>query len=156
MLCFSNWGLFGLPLLSALMGIEGLFCGSPYNLVFGVLFWTGGVLYLKSGHGRITIKKILLNPCNIALFIGFFLFFTQHTLPPALQRVTTQVGNIAVPLSMIIIGCNLARADLKSVVKNKYYWFVSFVRLLLIPAVCMLVLYLIRIEGNLLVAIIIS
>ena len=153
---FSNCGLFGLPLLSALMGSEGLFYGSPYNLVFGTLFWTGGVLYLKAGQGKVTAKKILLNPCNIALFIGFFLFFTQRTLPPILQKVTTQVGNMAVPLSMFIIGLNLARADLKSVVKNKYYWFVSFVRLVLIPAACVVVLYLIRIRGDLLAAVIIS
>ena len=153
---FSNCGLFGLPLLSALMGPEGVFLGSPYNLIFGILFWTIGVLYLKSGQAKITLKNIFLNPCNICLFVGFSLSWAGIPLPTMINKISIQLGNLAVPLSMIIIGCNLAQADLRSVVKDRYYWFISFLSLVLIPFICMMALFIIGIRGDVLVAVIIS
>ena len=118
---FSNCGFMGYPLLAFLMGDIGLFYGSAYNLIFTSLLWTLGLSYLQK-KGPLQLRKLFLNPGILGMALGFSVFLFQIHLPPVLESTVDYLGNIAVPLPMLIIGCQLAHADLRKLLHDRWSW----------------------------------
>lgn len=59
---FANCGFMGYPLMSAMLGSEGVFYGSAYVVVFTVLSWTLGVYIMTRDRHCLAIKPIFCNP----------------------------------------------------------------------------------------------
>ena len=127
---FSNCGFMGYPLLASLMGDTGLFYGSAYNLVFTTLLWTAGISYLQHRKGPLRLRNLILNPGIIGMALGFSVFLLQIQLPPVLETTVDYLGNVAISLPMLIIGCQLAHADLKKLLHDRWSWVAAGLRLL--------------------------
>ena len=149
---FSNCGFMGYPLLASLMGDIGLFYGSAYNLVFTTLLWTAGISYLQHRKGPLRPRKLILNPGIIGMALGFSVFLLQIQLPPVLETTVDYLGNVAVSLPMLIIGCQLAHADLKRLLHDRWSWVGAALRLLVMPLLALLLLYLLGLRGDVLMA----
>ena len=149
---FSNCGFMGYPLLASLMGDIGLFYGSAYNLVFTTLLWTAGLSYLQHRRGPLQLRKLILNPGIIGMALGFSVFLLQIQLPPVLETTVDYLGNVAVSLPMLIIGCQLAHADLKKLLHDRWSWVAAGLRLLVLPLLALLLLSLLGLRGDVLVA----
>ena len=152
---FTNCGFMGYPLLASLMGDMGLFYGSAYNLVFTALLWTLGLQYLQREKGGIQLKKLFLNPGIIGMLLGFSVFLFQLELPPVLESAVDYLGNAAVSLPMLIIGCQLAHADLGSLLRDRGSWLGAALRLLVLPLLALFILYALGLRGDVLMATII-
>ena len=148
---FSNCGFMGYPLLASLMGDIGLFYGSAYNLIFTALLWTAGISYLQHRKGPLRLRKLILNPGIIGMALGFSVFLLQIQLPPVLETTVDYLGNVAVSLPMLIIGCQLAHADLKRLLHDRWSWVGAALRLL-VPLLALLLLYLLGLRGDVLMA----
>ena len=149
---FSNCGFMGYPLLASLMGDIGLFYGSAYNLIFTALLWTAGISYLQHRKGPLRLRKLILNPGIIGMALGFSVFLLQIQLPPVLETTVDYLGNVAVSLPMLIIGCQLAHADLKRLLHDRWSWVGAALRLLVMPLLALLLLYLLGLRGDVLMA----
>lgn len=149
---FSNCGFMGYPLLAALMGDMGLFYGSAYNLIFTTLLWTAGLSYLQHRRGPLQLRKLILNPGIIGMALGFSVFLLQIQLPPVLETTVDYLGNVAISLPMLIIGCQLAHADLKKLLHDRWSWVAAGLRLLVLPLLALLLLSLLGLRGDVLVA----
>lgn len=149
---FSNCGFMGYPLLASLMGDIGLFYGSAYNLIFTALLWTAGISYLQHRKGPLRLRKLILNPGIIGMALGFSVFLLQIQLPPVLETTVDYLGNVAVSLPMLIIGCQLAHADLKRLLHDHWSWVGAALRLLVMPLLALLLLYLLGLRGDVLMA----
>ncbi len=152
---FSNCGFIGYPLLASLMGDIGLFYGSAYNLVFTALLWTLGLTYLQKEKGPLQLKKLFLNPGILGMALGFSVFLFQIRLPPVLQNTVDYLGSIAVPLPMLIIGCQLAHADLGKLLHDRWNWIAAALRLVVLPLLELAVLHLLGVRGDVLMTTII-
>ena len=93
---------------------------------------------------------VLINPGIIATFTGFILFVASIEIPGPLFRALDVLGEATTPLAMIIIGANLSRVALSSVFREKGLYWLSLLRLILIPAFLYGVLTLLGVEGFLL------
>lgn len=149
---FSNCGFMGYPLLASLMGDIGLFYGSAYNLIFTALLWTTGISYLQHRKGPLRLRRLILNPGIIGMALGFSVFLLQIQLPPVLETTVDYLGNVAVSLPMLIIGCQLAHADLKRLLHDRWSWVGAALRLLVMPLLALLLLYLLGLRGDVLMA----
>lgn len=149
---FSNCGFMGYPLLASLMGDIGLFYGSAYNLIFTALLWTAGISYLQHRKGPLRLRKLILNPGIIGMALGFSVFLLQIQLPPVLETTVDYLGNVAVSLPMLIIGCQLAHADLQRLLHDRWSWVGAALRLLVMPLLALLLLYLLGLRGDVLMA----
>ena len=149
---FSNCGFIGYPLLSSLMGDMGLFYGSAYNLVFTTLLWTAGLSYLQHRKGPLQLKKLFLNPGILGMAAGFAVFLFQIHLPPVLENAVDYLGSAAVSLPMLVIGCQLAHADLRKLLHDRWNWASAALRLVVLPLLGLLALWLIGLRGDVLVA----
>lgn len=153
---YSNSGFMGLPLLDAVAGQQGVFFGSVYMAVFNIFCWTEGVTHFNINGCKTSrkeaVKKVLLNPNVIGIFVGLFFFFFSIKMPGPIGDGMTYIYNINTPLSMIIIGSRLAKFKLPSMFTEKWVWPGIAMRNLAIPMVLITVLHLLGLRNMLLLS----
>ena len=152
----SNAAFLALPLAKSVIGDEGVFYGAVYVGVFNIVAFTYGIYEISGHKAKIDFKKIILNPGTISVLIGVPLFLIQPKLPYFITYPLELVGSINSPLAMIVFGTFLANSNFKNVFIKKEIYFVSFLRLILIPLCMMGIFRLCGVKGDLLVAMTIS
>lgn len=140
----ANCGFIGFPIVESLYGAEGLFYGAFYIVSFHLFVWTWGVMIMARGRSdiKVTPKKIIFNFGTIPCLIGFLLFVSNITLPDFAYQLSGYLAAICTPVSIIISGANIARRSLKKLLTNKNVYRVCLVKLLVMPIVVTLVLWL--------------
>ena len=153
---FSNAAFLALPLAQSVVGEEGVFYSSCYVAVFNVLAFTYGISQISAGKAKINLKSLFLNPGSVSVLIGIPLFLLQVKLPDFLLDTMARVGACNSPMAMIVFGTFLANCNFKNFFVKKEVYFVSFLRLILIPVIMLFVFKLIGVSGNMLIALTIS
>lgn len=152
----SNAAFLALPLAKSVIGDEGIFYCSVYVAVFNMVAFTLGVYQISGREAKLNLKKLIFNPGSMSVIIGLPLFFIQPNISYFIEYPMELVGNCNSPLAMIVFGTFLANSNFKNMFAKKEIYFVSFIRLILVP-LCMLGLfYICGVRGQLLVAMIIS
>ena len=132
---FGNIVFMGIPVVSALYGEGAVFlltvCAIPFNFF---VFTVGILLILRGEKARIPWKRVLYNPSLIAVFIALALFFLRPKLPGAVTETMNYLGQMVVPLSMILIGAALGRMSLKTIFGSGLSYVACAIKLLLMPA----------------------
>lgn len=135
---FSNAGNAGLPVVSMVFGELGVLYTSFFLIPIRVFMWTLGLSFFnKEEDGKSKWKKLMLNPCLLAVFVGLGLTALPFDVPSALQTPVRNIGSMVGPLSMMIIGSTLTDMKPVEIVKDKSAWALSALRLVLIPLVVM-------------------
>ncbi|MCB6992833.1 AEC family transporter [bacterium 210820-DFI.6.37] len=108
---FNNTMFIGLPINQIVFGHEGLPYLFTFYLVTIVMFWSLGAYTLckasDTGGKSFSVKKVF-SPGLIGVLIGCALVELQWHLPVILETSLTYLGDICVPLSLLVIGSNLA------------------------------------------------
>ena len=86
------------------------------------------------------IKGILLNPCLICTVVALVLYALPFRFPTPITDAFNMAGSMMTPLAMFIIGYEMSRMKLSDVVRDKWAYIVSFMRLLALPALAAVVL----------------
>ncbi len=136
---YGNTGFMGLPLIQAIMGDEAVIFAVVALVVFNLWTWSHGLI-MMSGRDQVSLRKMLINPGMLGLLGGLPLFLTRTTLPGPLYSAVGFVGSVNTPLAMIVIGAQMARADLGSTFRDRKLYGASAVKLLLIPIFTALVM----------------
>lgn len=145
---YSNCGFMGIPIAKVLLGSEGVFYITAFNTVFNILVWTHGVYLISSDKKQMNLKKIIANPTIIATVTGFVLFVLDIRLPEVPYTAVDNISSMVGPLAMIVAGATIARTDLlKAVLKPKIYY-VSLLKLVVYPLVCIAVFNVLPLEIN--------
>ena len=101
---FSNCGFIGFPIVNMVFGLEGVIYASIFNLFFTIFLWTYGVILYSDSKEKKDIKRILLNPSMIAVYIGLPILIFNINIPQIILYPTNMVGSMTTPISMIVIG----------------------------------------------------
>jgi predicted permease len=141
---FANPGFFGIPLIVASLGQGAVFYAAPFIAFLNIGQWTYGVSRL---NGQPVLqgfqpKKLIKAPFVIAILVGIFLFVTQIKLPEILSSCLSSVAGLNTPLAMFTVGVYLAQTDLKKMLGRRSLYLISALRLLVIPALSLLILML--------------
>ncbi|MEL7656223.1 MAG: AEC family transporter [Bacillota bacterium] len=107
---FSNTIFIGLPINEIVFGSDGL----PYLFTFYIItlagFWSLGAYELAKASPLHTdgfsLKKIL-SPGLVGVLISGALVELDLSIPLALDSALRYLGNLTVPLSLLVIGANL-------------------------------------------------
>ena len=132
---FCNAGFIGIPLVTAVFGNEAAFYVASFASILNLLQWTYGIV--------IIIKKVFVNPVTISLVIGLFLFITGIKLPGVINSTMAGVAALNTPAAMIVLGYYLSCVRIRDLLLNPFLYLASFVRLIIIPLLTLLVLYII-------------
>ena len=144
---FTNCGFMGLPLLDALYGSEGLFLGSAFIMVNNLLLWTYGVGQLSRDVPRAErLRNTFINPGVISNLIGLFCFLTPFKLPVVPATAVSYLASLNTPIAMIAVGAFLAQCDLRECFHDTQVYFVSALRLLILPLITLAVFLLLPLD----------
>ncbi|MEA5027160.1 MAG: AEC family transporter [Erysipelotrichaceae bacterium] len=153
---FSNAGFIGIPLVQALLGTEAVFYITGIIMMLNLLQWTYGLVVMTGSTEHIKIERLIKNPVLIAFFLGFIAFLLNLPKPEIINTTFNTIAGLNTPLAMIVSGVYLAQCQFRSLFTDVRLYFVSLVRLLIIPVLTILVFSLFPVslrEGSLAVLI---
>ena len=133
MTVFGNVSFMGYPVVLALYGREGLFYASLFNVPFGFLLFTAGIVLL-TGDKKLLNPRMLISPPLISSIIALILFFAGIRVPEQVYNGVKTIGDAGIPLGMMIIGSSLSRIPLKTVFGDIRAYAYSAMKLLIVPA----------------------
>ena len=139
---FSNCGFMSLPLQQAIIGKEGVLYGAAFVCM--------------GGKENFSKKTLLLNPGILGVVVAVLLFIFSIKLPSVIAQPISYLAGLNTPLPMIIVGYYLSNSKMKEGLKDKYAWSATILRLLVIPIICLVLLYLIGLRGNILITVAIA
>lgn len=153
---YGNVGYMTLPLTEAILGTEGVFYCSAVVMAFNVVSFTHGVYIMNSDGGKFNLRKLVLNPGVISVLIGLPLFLLKVNLPELVDQPVSYIASMQTPVAMLIFGTFLAHTRLDDILKHKKILLVTFMKLIVLPAVMIGIYKLFGLSGTLLVALTIS
>ena len=127
---YGNTGFMGLPLVEGVLGDEAVIFCTVALAVFNIVVWTHGAV-LMGGRASLSVKKAVLNPGVIGCIIGFFLFFTGLSLPSPAAAAVDYLADLNTPLAMVVIGGQMASADLPATFRRPALYAVRGQKILL-------------------------
>lgn len=157
MLIFGNTGFIGIPVINALYGKTATFYASVVEMINDVFIFTIGIMLIQLSAERATkIKpKEFLSPGIFGAVLGFILFMTSTKLPGFLGDSISIIGAATTPISMIVIGSQLAEIKFKELISDKFVYITSFVRLIIIPIIATLFIWVILGDHSLIAKVVI-
>ena len=124
--CFfiANTIFIGLPVNLALFGTQSVPSVMLYYMANTTMFWTLGIYHIvndsQGGKGNMplfsaqTIKKVF-SPPLMGFLIGLILVLANVKLPNFLLTSFQYVGNMATPMSLLVIGIEMAGISLSDI-----------------------------------------
>lgn len=145
---FSNSVYMGFPLIQAMFGTEGMLYTSAFVTMFNVFVWTiGYVVVSGKPFGKEVLKNVITNPVLISIGVGLVIYLGRIPVPEIVKQPISLIANMNTSLSMIIIGMVIASSNMKQFITNKEVWLLLIRRLIIIPAICFALFYVLRISG---------
>ncbi len=144
MTIFSNIGFMGYPIVAALYGTGAVFYAALFAIPYNILIYTYGIAVLTQDESTdirefFSLKKII-NVGFIACILTLIVYIFHLPVPTVLGSTVTQLGNMTIPLSMIVIGTSLAKMNLLDLFTDMKLNLFSMIKLLIIPIIFMLVI----------------
>lgn len=132
---YSNCGFMGIPLINALFGMEGVFYLTAFITVFNIFVWTHGIILISGERDMKKVVKVFYSPTIIAIALGLVTFFLRLSLPSVPSKALGYIGDLNTPLAMIVSGITIADTNVVKLLKKPSIYYVTALRLLIIPAV---------------------
>lgn len=137
LVAFANTAFLGIPILMEIAGETGMLLAVIFNCVFDLLYFSVGMYMLKKEND---IKDLLKNPMIWISVLTVILYVIPYRVSTVIVDAMNTLGSTMMPISMLIIGAQLCHMDLRIVVRDKRVYFMSFLRMLLIPFVSLIIM----------------
>lgn len=137
-----NSGFMGFPVTKAIFGDTYFFLMVIENIILNIYIFGFSVFQIDYGFEKKNSMKALLksmaNMPTLALIIGLLLMLTKLQLPGTIADIIATVGDATVPLSMIVVGVQLAENRIKDIITNKQLIICAVISLVVFPALTLL------------------
>lgn len=145
---YSNCGFIGVPLISGILGQEGVFYMSVFITVYNMFFWSHGLAQMSGTTNLKTILWKMCQPATFAIILGLICFLNGIRVPAVLGNSLQSVGNMNTPIAMLVAGCTLAESDLLGCMKRMRTYWISFLKLIVVPALTLVMLALVPVSRS--------
>lgn len=144
MATFSNLGFMGIPVARSLYGAEGVVYVAFYILLYNLIVYTYGMALARRGASERTGEapeksdlstslRRIINPGVVAAIAALIIFAADITLPQPVVTFFDYMGDTTIPLSMMLIGVSIAKADLRSYLKDVRMYLFILLRMVAMP-----------------------
>lgn len=144
---FGNFGFMGNFIVLGIWGSEVFFKYSMFTFLITIVSNTWGLYLLipKEKNGGRFLKNItkgLFVPPTIALFAGIImgLLNVKEYVPDFLVNALSNASDCMGPVAMLLVGVVIGGYDVKKLFVNKKVYFVTALRLIIIPGIIMTIL----------------
>ena len=88
--------------------------------------------------GRRGIYQNMLNGCTLACLVSILIFACDLRVPAPVESLLRYGGNTCIPLSMMVIGSNLAGSSVRAMLRCKRFYVFTVLKLLVMPILLVL------------------
>jgi hypothetical protein len=104
---------------------------------------------MTGSRSQIKLRQTLINPGTVAILIALPLFLARIALPDLLMAVIGPVASLNTPLAMFVIGGQMAGMAAGALWGNRQAYWAVLLRLLAVPLLMLLMLYLLPLDREL-------
>ncbi len=156
----SNSGFLGLPIAQGIYGAEGMMYASIFIIPMRVMMWSAGIAcFTESPDMKSVVKKLVVHPCIVAVYIGLGLLLFQvplnqmynavlncglplvpdltKVLLGALDKGVRSAGGCTTAMTMVLIGMMFSGMSVRSMLDGNAL-FISALRLVILPGLVLL------------------
>lgn len=137
-----NTGFMGFPVTKAFFGDYFFFLMVIQNMVLNFYLYFEAVIQMNYGQKKkSSIKdalRPLLNNNTYALLIGLVILISEFKMPSPVYDFFETFGNVTIPVSMLVVGIQLADSNLLNMLKNTKLILASLANVVLIPVLTFL------------------
>ncbi len=135
MVMLANTAFMGYPVVQALYGESAIFYTTIFNFGYNILFYTYGSFLMDKDAGQASKfePRRLLSAGFLAGMVALIIPFSGITLPDMILQPCSFIGNITTPMSMLIVGSNMANYPIRDIFSEKRIYVMAFIRLLVMP-----------------------
>lgn len=135
-----NAAFMGYPITQSIFGDELLYLMIIYNIIVIIYLYSLGPVIIHMGERKSVKfdKKLIFNPSVIASLISILMLIFGIKFPGPIFEGLDMIGDMVVPLSMILIGMQLSEANILSILKNPTLIIGSLIKLLILPLITFL------------------
>ena len=144
---YSNCGFIGIPMAQGIFGADGVFYMTAYVALANFLLWSHGIIVMSGKMDVKSLKKVFTSPTIIAIIFGVLCFFLQIRMPTIIEEPLEMIANMNTPMAMMVAGINIAQADLKHTFKKARLYWLSFVKLIVMPMVLIGLFYFLPVDN---------
>ena len=137
MATFSNLGFMGIPVAKSLYGSEGVVYVSFYILLYNVIVYTYGMSLARRAARE---KNGRESADVVAALLALIIFATGIKMPAPVISLCEYMGDTTIPLSMMMIGISIAKADLKNYLKDIRMYLFILLRMVAMPIIIALIM----------------
>lgn len=141
-----NSGFMGLPIASAIFGALVFYYLAIQTIVNNTYLFVGSLSQLhhrenkKSSMSMGGKLKPLVNPTSVATVVAIIVLFAGLHLPEYIMGIVEPLGDVTIPLSMILVGVQLGGTDFKKLLSDKDLLITAAVKLVVMPVIALLIL----------------
>ena len=141
-LMHPNTGNMGIPLSLLAFGNEGLALAAGFASIVMVSHFTANTAI---SSGNYSIKKIIFSPVLLSLIFSIIVLFYKIEMPNFFNSITKILSGFVIPLVLLSLGISLSKINIK---KLRIGLMLGFLKLISGPFIGLLVVYLLRLDGN--------
>lgn len=141
-----NSGFMGFPVAKSVFGPLAFYYMVIQNISNNLYLFMMSLVQLHhreaSSAARKSLKEMLRPMANVtgaATVISIVMLFTGIHLPAYVMEIIEPIGDITIPLSMIIVGVQLSGTDIRRLVSDRYIMTASAIKLIVVPALVVLI-----------------
>lgn len=153
---FSNCSFMSLPLQQQILGNDGVLYGATFVAIFNLILWSYGVTLMQGKGEGLSVKKIILNPCVLCVLVGMAIFLWSIPLPDIILTPVGYLADLNTPLPMLVIGYYLSKGRLRDAFTDGAAYVSVLLRIIAIPVISVLLLYVCGVHGGMLTSLTIS
>ncbi|SHJ92378.1 hypothetical protein SAMN02745751_03717 [Dethiosulfatibacter aminovorans DSM 17477] len=132
----SNAGFIGLPVAESFYGPIGLLYGAVFIIPLRMALWTVGLsLFLNEKDTIATLKKMVIHPCMIAVYIGSSMMISGIRFFEPINTTVIMLSKCTTPMVMIFVGSIIGEVDNLKTIFNWDVLRFSIIRVIIIPTI---------------------
>lgn len=143
-----NSGFMGIPIAQSVFGGLTFYYVIIQNIAFNLYIYIMSIMQFNCGvkkvSGKVTLRKAIMpfiNVLTISAVASIVLLFARISLPQYALDIFSTLGNVCIPVSMIIVGIKLTDGSLMSHFTNPKILITSLIKLIGVPALTLAVVY---------------
>ncbi len=141
-LMHPNTGNMGIPLSLLAFGNEGLALAAGFASIVMVSHFTANTAI---SSGNYSLKRIILSPVLLSLIFSLIILFYKIEMPNFFNSITKILSGFVIPLVLLSLGISLSKINIK---KLKIGFILGSFKLISGPFIGLLVVYLLKLDGN--------
>ena len=148
-----NTALIGFPIINSLFGSDALFLLVIINLIMTIYVFVFMPMVMNMGKPRDPNAPILTpwgfvklffkslwSPSPVCVFIATGMLFMGLRFPGPIEECMTYIGNASTVISMLIVGIQLGRSNIREVFKKYKEVIYYAIKVILMPVICFFII----------------